>query len=945
MTRRREIVPGPLTAARTACLTLWRFPDRIPRATLSTRAEMSESTDDEAYDYDETGRESDDYSDDFGDETDDDAVDASPARTNSAEPEDAPAFTGASMATGADVSQAASSAAAATARFQAAATAAAASGPTPAAAEAASGASDPESATRALQALNLMATGVVSHTDALLRGFDSAEAFASRVRAIASAQPLANRPSAETTERMIAELAPMCARVNGGFARVARVADPSPPATSATSATSGTTGAPPVDADGGSGGGAGAPPSLPQQQRRPIADVATAARAAVDATPDPPPDPSDKDAVLAHKLQGLRVNLLRIATRLGQSPRNTVVAQVIYRLELAEQLKSGKKGGAGASSGSRGQSSSFDRAVALAESAERREGASSDLGFTCTILLLGKSGVGKSSTINSLLGEGTAAADAFASETTKVRVVEHRMHGMTLRLIDTPGLQPSSADIQYNSKIMADAKRFTRKRKPDIVLYFDRMDQPARADAADLPLLKTITGAFGAAVWFNAIVVLTHGSSAPPDGPNGQPISYEMYFAQRSHLVQQTIRQAAGDARLMNPVALAENHPLCRVNREGERVLPNGQVWIPQLLLLCFASKILTEANATLNLQEQNAKAAKAAAAQQKVPPLPFLLSSLITSRKPLKLVGDDDGEYDDASDVVLGEPSPYDVPKDQQESPAPPKQVAVPAPDPALPPSFDGANPAHRYRFLEPTNQWMVRPIVEAHGWDHESGVEGFSVDKGFVLRNSIPGNASGQLTKDKKESNVGFEGQLSVAHTKKLITTAGVDVQTVGKQLAYTARAETRWKFCATNKVAAGASASLVGGALALGTKLENRWKVTPGAKLVVSAGAVSANKDVAYGGNCEAILRHSDDPANPNSSTVGMSFMNWRGDVALGGNAMSSITLGKDTQLTARANLNSRGAGQLVLRATTNERLQLASLGLVPIVCTLIGRVRGD
>jgi hypothetical protein len=57
------------------------------------------------------------------------------------------------------------------------------------------------------------------------------------------------------------------------------------------------------------------------------------------------------------------------------------------------------------------------------------------------------------------------------------------------------------------------------------------------------------------------------------------------------------------------------------------------------------------------------------------------------------------------------------------------------------------------------------------------------------------------------------------------------------------------------------------------------------------------------------------------------------------------MSSITLGKDTQLTARANLNSRGAGQLVLRATTNERLQLAGLGLVPIICTLIGRVRGD
>ena len=175
----------------------------------------------------------------------------------------------------------------------------------------------------------------------------------------------------------------------------------------------------------------------------------------------------------------------------------------------------------------------------------------------------------------------------------------------------------------------------------------------------------------------------------------------------------------------------------------------------------------------------------------------------------------------------------------------------------------------------------------MEAHGWDHESGVEGFSVDKSFVLRNKIPGAASGQFTKDKKEANVGFEGQLSVAHTKRLITTAGVDVQTVGKQLAYTGARRVAVEVLRDEQSRGGRVGEFSGGgALALGTKLENRWKVTPGAKLVVSAGAVSANKDVAYGGNCEAVLKHSDDPANPNSSTVGMSFMNWRGDVALGG-----------------------------------------------------------
>lgn len=72
---------------------------------------------------------------------------------------------------------------------------------------------------------------------------------------------------------------------------------------------------------------------------------------------------------------------------------------------------------------------------------------------------------------------------------------------------------------------------------------------------------------------------------------------------------------------------------------------------------------------------------------------------------------------------------------------------MSIPAPDPALPPSFDSDNPSHRFRFLESANQWMVRPVVEAHGWDHESGIEGFSVDKAFVVKNKVPVNINGQV------------------------------------------------------------------------------------------------------------------------------------------------------------------------------------------------------
>ena len=185
-----------------------------------------------------------------------------------------------------------------------------------------------------------------------------------------------------------------------------------------------------------------------------------------------------------------------------------------------------------------------------------------------------------------------------------------------------------------------------------------------------------------------------------------------------------------------------------------------------------------------------------------------------------------------------------------EEPEPEPSKQVSIPAPDPALPPSFDCDNPTHRFRFLESANQWMVRPIVEAHGWDHESGIEGFSVDKAFMVRKKIPANINGQVSKDKKDANLTMEMEASVEHSASLVTTSGLDIQTVGKQLAYTLRSETRWKNAPNNKTAAGLSASLVGGSVAVGAKLEDRWKLTEAAKLVVSCGTITAKGDVAYG-----------------------------------------------------------------------------------------------
>ncbi|RRT46295.1 hypothetical protein B296_00042616, partial [Ensete ventricosum] len=115
---------------------------------------------------------------------------------------------------------------------------------------------------------------------------------------------------------------------------------------------------------------------------------------------------------------------------------------------------------------------------------------------------------------------------------------------------------------------------------------------------------------------------------------------------------RQSIRLAAGDMRLMNLVALVENHPTCRRNKEGQKVLPNGQSWRPQMLLLCYSSKILSEANSLLKLQDPS-PGKLFGGFRLRAPPLPFLLSSLIKSRPHPKLPVDQGGENED-SDMDL---------------------------------------------------------------------------------------------------------------------------------------------------------------------------------------------------------------------------------------------------------------------------------------------------
>ncbi|VVB13272.1 unnamed protein product [Arabis nemorensis] len=197
-----------------------------------------------------------------------------------------------------------------------------------------------------------------------------------------------------------------------------------------------------------------------------------------------------------------------------------------------------------------------------------------------TVVVMGKGGVGKSSTVNSVMNEKAAAVSTFQSEGLRPSLVSRSRSGFTLNIIDTPGLIEGG---YVNDQAINLIKGFLLNKTIDVLLYVDRLDV-YRVDDLDRQVVNAITDAFGKEIWKKSALVLTHAQFSPPDGLN-----YDLFVSRRSDALLKVIRAGAQLKKheiqaSSIPVILVENSGRCHKNDNDEKILPDGTAWIPSLV-------------------------------------------------------------------------------------------------------------------------------------------------------------------------------------------------------------------------------------------------------------------------------------------------------------------------------------------------------------------------
>ncbi len=125
-----------------------------------------------------------------------------------------------------------------------------------------------------------------------------------------------------------------------------------------------------------------------------------------------------------------------------------------------------------------------------------------------SVFVSGKTGVGKSTLVNALLGEKVAKeGDTLDPETSEVKSFTKKIRGIDVTVWDSPGLQDGT---ENEDKYLKDIRKNCNG-KIDLLLYCISMS--ATRSRSDIESMNKLTKTLGPEIWENAVVIITGANS------------------------------------------------------------------------------------------------------------------------------------------------------------------------------------------------------------------------------------------------------------------------------------------------------------------------------------------------------------------------------------------------------------------------------------------------
>ena len=200
-----------------------------------------------------------------------------------------------------------------------------------------------------------------------------------------------------------------------------------------------------------------------------------------------------------------------------------------------------------------------------------------------SILFTGKTGVGKSSLANALVGsEVSPEGESLDPKTLEVTSLTTKIEGVDVTIWDSPGLQDGTRnEAQYLENMAEKCKEL------DLVLYCSRMDD-TRIRQEDHQAIQTLTKAFGETIWNNAVFTLTFANMVKQRvrGRELTPHEQQKYFELRHSQWETKLREAVEKSGVSH--SIASTIPVVPVGYITDLNLPSCKNWLKEFWLTCL---------------------------------------------------------------------------------------------------------------------------------------------------------------------------------------------------------------------------------------------------------------------------------------------------------------------------------------------------------------------